>query len=165
MWTKIRLTARSLMAALAIGTLASSCAYFQGANYYNPRFPVIPKPDRPKLVSVSADETNKMSPEAQKAVADTLAEKSKADAERLKQLAEVEAVRLKTANDVTLSVMELKHRRSMLRVTFAGAILTMLAGTGIFTAVQTLLSTRAAQSETQKTLKRIEAKQAKAVEP
>ena len=101
----------------------------------------------------------------QKAVADTLAEKSKADAERLKQLAEVEAVRLKTANDVTLSVMELKHRRSMLRVTFAGAILTMLAGTGIFTAVQTLLSTRAAQSETQKTLKRIEAKQAKAVEP
>lgn len=60
------------MAALAIGTLASSCAYFQGANYYNPRFPVIPKPDRPKLVSVSADETNKMSPEASKAVSDNM---------------------------------------------------------------------------------------------
>lgn len=98
---------------------------------------------------------------AQKAVAETLAEKAKEEADRLEQASKVEATRLRIANDAALNEMELKHRRSMLRVTFAGAILTMLAGTGIFTAVQTLLSTRAAQTETQKTLKRIEAKQAR----
>jgi hypothetical protein len=48
--------------ALTIGTLASSCAQFQGAVYYNSRFPIIPKPDRPNLVSV--DEPAKMSQEA-----------------------------------------------------------------------------------------------------
>jgi len=62
MWTRIRLVAISLTVALAIGTLASSCAHFQGAVYYNSRFPIIPKPDRPNLVTV--DETAKMSPEA-----------------------------------------------------------------------------------------------------
>ena len=56
--------------ALVIGTLGSSCAYFRGANYYNPRFPIIPKPDRPKLVDVSGIEVKKMSPESQKAVID-----------------------------------------------------------------------------------------------
>jgi hypothetical protein len=55
---------------LAIGTLGSSCAFFQGAGYYNPRFPVIAKPDRPKLANITGDEMKKMSPEAQKAVAD-----------------------------------------------------------------------------------------------
>jgi hypothetical protein len=48
-------------------TLASSCACFQGAGYYNPRFPIIPKPDRPKLTDVSGGEMKKMSPEAQQA--------------------------------------------------------------------------------------------------
>jgi hypothetical protein len=56
--------------ALTIGTLGSSCAFFQGAGYYTPRFPVIPKPERPDLVDVSGDEVKKMSPEAQKAVVD-----------------------------------------------------------------------------------------------
>lgn len=102
---------------------------------------------------------------AQKAVADTLAEKARTDAEQLKQAAEIEALRVKTDSDRALAQIELKHRRSMLKVTLAGAILTALAGTGIFTAVQTMLSTKVAQSETQKTLKRIEAKQLKLVKP
>lgn len=56
---------------LALGILASSsgCCLFRGAEYYNPRMPVIPKPDRPQLQNVAGTEMQKMSPDAQKAVA------------------------------------------------------------------------------------------------
>jgi len=38
--------------------------------YYNPRFPVLEKPDRPKLANVPAVEMKKMSPDARKGIAD-----------------------------------------------------------------------------------------------
>lgn len=56
---------------LALGILASSsgCCLFRGAEYYTPRMPVIPKPDRPQLQNIAGTEMQKMSPDAQKAVA------------------------------------------------------------------------------------------------
>lgn len=38
------------------------------AQYYTPRYPVIPKPARPQLVNVTGDELGKMSPAASAAV-------------------------------------------------------------------------------------------------
>jgi hypothetical protein len=55
---------------LAVGMLGSSgCGIFRGADYYSPRYPVIPLPDRPQLQNVSGSEMGKMSEDAQKAVA------------------------------------------------------------------------------------------------
>lgn len=103
---------------------------------------------------------------AQKAVADQLAERAQEEAARLRQETEIKAAQLKLDHDASIAMIELKHRRSMSRIAVAGAILTALIGTGVFTVVQSMFSSsKAAQAETQKALKRIEAKQAKITRP
>jgi hypothetical protein len=53
-----------LVAVSAVVLMTSGC----GAAYYHARFPVIERPERPKLENISGTEMRKMSPEAQKAV-------------------------------------------------------------------------------------------------
>jgi len=109
---------------------------------------------------------------AKEAVAEEIAEHNKAAAERTRQAVEVtaaqlkadtevKAAQLKLNHDAKIAEIEMKHRRSMSRIAIGAAIVTALIGTGIFSAIRTLFSTEAAQAETTKALRRIEAKQAR----
>lgn len=113
---------------------------------------------------------------AKAAVADEIAEHGRIEAARLRQEAEVaaaqlkadteaKAAQLKLDHDAKIAEIEMRHKRSMSRIAIIGAIVTALIGTGVFSAVRTLFSTEAAQAETTKVLKRIEAKQAKMAQP
>jgi hypothetical protein len=102
---------------------------------------------------------------AQKAVAEEIAEHGRLEAAHLRQEAETAAAQLKLAHDASIAAIELKHKRSMSRIAIVGAVITTLLASGVFAAVKTLFSTEAAQAETQKVLKRIEAKQAKSTRP
>ena len=51
---------------VALVLAASGCKSI----YYNPRFPVLERPERPKLVSIPGDEMKKMSLQSRKDVAD-----------------------------------------------------------------------------------------------
>jgi hypothetical protein len=121
------------------------------------------------------DRINLAALQAVRAAADEQAEREAARIERerdamaaqLKLEAERRAAQLKAENDAALAAialkhqeMELKHRRSMSRVKLFGAVLGVIVASGIFATIKGLLGTEAAQVETQKSLRRIEAKQA-----
>jgi len=55
-----------LILAASIVILSSGCK----STYYTQRYPVLEKPEKPKLTNISGTEVKKMSPEAQQAVAD-----------------------------------------------------------------------------------------------
>jgi len=98
---------------------------------------------------------------AHKAVARELEERAAADEARRKVEREERDERARQA----LLDIELRHKRSMSKIKIAGAILGLLVTSGIVATVKGLLGSEAAQVETTRTLKRIEAKQAKMSPP
>lgn len=124
------------------------------------------------------DRINLAALQAVRAAADEQAEREAARLERereamaaqLKLEAEKRAAQLKADADMALAAislkhqeLELKHKRGMSRVKIVGAVLALIATSGIVATVKGLVSSEAAQQETQKSLRRIEAEQAKQV--
>lgn len=62
--TLVRLAALTCL----VGILASSFGCYTPAQFYVPRFPVIPKPERPQLQNIPGAELSKMTLESQNAV-------------------------------------------------------------------------------------------------
>ncbi len=54
----------AILAVLTVAVMTSGCC----STFYHPRYPVLERPDRPKLINVPGTEMTKMSAEAQKDV-------------------------------------------------------------------------------------------------
>jgi len=114
-----------------------------------------------KIDKRSEEVTERIAVVARDAVTSAIEERAAKEAIRLKTEREEEATRLKQENERELQKIDLQHKRAMNWLKVVAAAVALLGG-GTFATMRAMFSTtEAAQVETQKTLKRIEAKQAK----